>query len=132
METKVLVLIVKEGDNNTRFFHRVANSHRRTNYLRGIEVDGVLYEDEEKVQSKVVHFYQSLYTESNTWRPSMDGLEFSSIEEDEQLESERDFSKEEVVKVLRHNLLFNYCNLLFLVFLCENVILGLGDLFPYF
>ena len=32
----------------------------------------------------------------------------------------------------RHNLLFNYCNLLFLVFLCKNVILDLGDLFPYF
>ena len=33
-----------------------------------------------------------------------------------------------------HNLLFNYCNLLFSVFLCKkkNVILGLGDLFPYF
>ena len=68
---------MKEGDNNTRFFHRVANSHRRTNHIRDIEVDGVLYEDE--VQSKVVHFYQSLYTESDTWHPSMDGLEFASI-----------------------------------------------------
>ena len=55
---------MREGDNNTRFFHRVATSHRRTNHIRGIEVDGVLYEDE--VQSKVVHFYQSLYTESDT------------------------------------------------------------------
>ena len=54
---KSRLLFVKEGDNNTRFFHRVANSHRRTNYLRGIEVDGVLYEDEEEVRSKVVHFY---------------------------------------------------------------------------
>ena len=46
-----------EGDNNTHFFHRVASSHRRTNYLLGIKVDGVLYEDEEEVRSKVVHFY---------------------------------------------------------------------------
>ena len=84
-------LFVKEGDNNNRFFHQVANSHRRTNYLWGIEVDGV-YEDEEEVRSKMVHFYQSLYSESDTWRPSMDGLEFSSIEEDERLELERDFS----------------------------------------
>ena len=30
----------------------------------------------------------------------MDGLEFARIEEDEWLELERDFSKEEVVKVL--------------------------------
>ena len=62
-------------------------------------MDGVLYEDE--VQFKVVHFYQSLYTESDTWRPSMDGLEFVRIEEDEQFKLERDFSKEEVCKVLQ-------------------------------
>ena len=91
---------MKEGDNNTCFFHRVANSHRRTNHIRGIEVDGVLYDDEEEVRAKVVHFYQSLYTESDTWCLFMDGLEFASIEEDERLDLERDFS-EEVVKVLQ-------------------------------
>ena len=29
----------------------------------------------------------------------------------------------------RHNLLFNYCNLLFLYFYVKNVILDLGDFF---
>ena len=96
-----MVLFVKEGDNNTCFFHRVANSHRKTNYIRGIEVDVVLYEDEEDVHSKVVQCYQGLNTESDTWRPSIDGLEFASIEEDEWLSLERDFSKEEVVQVLQ-------------------------------
>ena len=91
---------MKEGDNNTRFFHRVANFHKRTNHIRGIEVDGVLYEDEEEVRSTVVHFYHGLYTKSNTWRPSMDGLEFARIEEDERLALERDFSKK-VVQVLQ-------------------------------
>ena len=64
-------------------------------------MDVVLYEDEDEVRSKVVYFYQSLYTDSNTWCPSMDGLEFAWIEEGERLELERDFSKEEVVKVLQ-------------------------------
>ena len=53
------------------------------------------------MRSKVVHFYQSLYIESGTWRPSMGGLEFARIEEDELLALERDFSKEEVVMVLQ-------------------------------
>ena len=53
------------------------------------------------MRSKVVHFYQNLYTESDNWRLSMEGLEFASIEEDERLDLERDFSKEEVVKVLQ-------------------------------
>ena len=55
---------MKEGDNNTRFFHRVANFDRRINHIWGIEVDGVLHEDEDEVRSKVVNFYQRLYTES--------------------------------------------------------------------
>ena len=63
---KSRILFVKEGDNNTCFFYRVANSHRRTNYIRGIEVDGVLYEDKEEVRSTVVQFYQGLYIESDS------------------------------------------------------------------
>ena len=39
-------LFLKEGDYNTRFFHRLANSHRRANTLRGVEVDGIMYEAE--------------------------------------------------------------------------------------
>ena len=68
---KSRILFVKEGDNNTPFFHRVTNSHRRTNHIRGIEVDEVLFQDEEEVRSRVVNFYQRLYTESVSWRPSM-------------------------------------------------------------
>ena len=34
---------------------------------------------------------------TGTWRLTMDGLEFASIEEDERLSLERDFSKEEVI-----------------------------------
>ena len=46
---------MKEGDNNTHFFHQVANSHRRTKHIQGIDVDGVLY-DEEVMWSKVVQY----------------------------------------------------------------------------
>ena len=42
---------MKEGDNNTRFFHRLANSHRSANQIKRIEVDGVFYEDESDVHS---------------------------------------------------------------------------------
>ena len=62
-------------------------------------MDGVLSEEEEEVRSKVVQFYQA--TELDSWHPSMDCLEFTSIEEDERLVLERDFSKEEVVQVLQ-------------------------------
>ena len=58
---KLRALFLKEGDNNTRFLHRLANSHRRANTIRGVEVDGIMYEVESDIQDQVVGFYKSLY-----------------------------------------------------------------------
>ena len=60
-------------------------------------MDSVVYEDEMEMNSQVVHFYQVLYQEAEMRRPSMDGLDFSCIEEEERLSLERAFSKEEVI-----------------------------------
>jgi exonuclease III len=40
---KSRVLCIREGDNNTKFFHKMANSHRRRNQIKCIEVDGSSY-----------------------------------------------------------------------------------------
>ena len=92
---------MKEGDNNTCFFHRLVNSHRNANQIKRIEVDGVLYEDETKVCSQLVLFYQELYKETELGRPTMDGLDFACIVEEERLSLEKEFTKEEVFLVLR-------------------------------
>ena len=39
---KSRVVCIKEGDRNTKFFHRMANSYRRFNYINKPMVDGVL------------------------------------------------------------------------------------------
>lgn len=44
----------------------------------------------------MVQFYQELYTEIDMWRPTVDGLDFVCIGEDERLSLEREFLKEEV------------------------------------
>ena len=41
---KSRMLCIKEGDNNTKLFHKVANSCKRYNHLSLLEVDGVIYE----------------------------------------------------------------------------------------
>ena len=98
---KSRALYVKEGDNNTRFFHRLANSHRNASQTKRIEVDGVLYEDEPDVRSQLVFFYQGLFKETEVGRPTMDGLDFACIEEGERSSLEKEFTKEEVTQVLR-------------------------------
>ena len=82
------MLCIKEGDNNTKFFHKMANSHRRYNYLSVLEADGVIYEDEVEVAAQVVQFYKTLYQESGECRPFVEGLEFDQIREVEGLVGE--------------------------------------------
>ena len=101
MEAEVQGSFIKEGDNNTRFFHRIANSHRRTNQIRGVEVDGVLFEDESDVTDQVVDFYKRLYQEPEAWRPTIDGLEFVCLDETERSMLEREFEKEEIIEALK-------------------------------
>ena len=46
-------LWLKEGDKNTSFFHRMANSHRRRNCIKKVRVNGNWVEDEDSIKRKV-------------------------------------------------------------------------------
>ena len=91
---KSRALFLKEGDNNTSFFDKLANSHSRANTMRGVEVDGIMYEAKSDIQDQVVGFYKSLYQEPEDWRPTVDGLDFASLDEADRLSLEREFDKE--------------------------------------
>ena len=98
---KSKVLWLKEGDNNTNFFHKMANSHRRYNYMEKVEVDGVGHENDSEVREKVANFYESLYQEHEDWRPMVDGLDFARITDEAKVLLEAKFDKEEVVQVVK-------------------------------
>lgn len=94
-------LWLKEGDNNTKFFHRVANSHRRHNHVGILRINGVLSSDTVAIKDHIVNYYDSLYTEQTSWRPRVDGISFSSIDVDVCLWLERGFEEQEVWEVVR-------------------------------
>ena len=93
LRQKSRMLCIKEGDNNTKFFHKVANSQRRYNHLSVLEVDGVIYEEDSEVADQVVQFYKKLYTETEEWRPFVKGLEFDQIDGVEREWLEQRFAK---------------------------------------
>ena len=94
---KLRMLCIKKDDDNTKFFHKMANSLRRHNHISMLEVDGVIYEDESEMADQAVQFYKKLYKETEEWRPSMEGLEFDQIEGLERDWLERRFEREEVL-----------------------------------
>ena len=67
--TKIRVLCLREGDSNTKSFHRMANSNRRNNMansnrrnnsIDNLNIDGVLTSDQEVIDDGIAWFYKSL------------------------------------------------------------------------
>ena len=73
---KSIALWLKEGDRNTRFFHKVANSHCRYNHVEALRINGSLSYNPVEIKEHIVQFYQNLYSERSLWRPRMDNQSF--------------------------------------------------------
>jgi hypothetical protein len=69
-----------EGNKNTRYFHRVANSNRRFNSIDHLVVDRALNSNQTKIGEGLVNFYQCLFSDDEVRRPLLDGMVFSSID----------------------------------------------------
>jgi len=61
---KSRALWLKEGNRNTKFFHKVANTHKRFNYIDQLMVQGELTEKSTRIESAIIDFYQKLYSET--------------------------------------------------------------------
>ena len=90
---------LKEGDKNTGFFHRMANSKRKRNCLTKIKINGLWLSEEQEIKRGVVRAYQNLLSDPGGWHLSLNGLEFDRIEVEEAVGLEV-FSVEEVYSAL--------------------------------
>ena len=70
------MLWLKEGDRNTQFFHRMANSNRRNNSISTLLIDRELSTDQTAIGKAITQFYTGLYTNEVGWRPKLDRLDF--------------------------------------------------------
>uniref|UniRef100_A0A2N9EX59 Reverse transcriptase domain-containing protein n=1 Tax=Fagus sylvatica TaxID=28930 RepID=A0A2N9EX59_FAGSY len=97
---KSRVLWLKEGDKNTKYFHKIANSHRRHNSIRHLTINGELSSNLADIKAQIIEFYKNLYSEDVGRRPLLDGLHFSSISSDEAGWLERPFEEEEIFQAV--------------------------------
>ena len=97
---KSSVLCVREGDRNTKFFHRIANSHKRVNFIDRLMVNGVLSSDPTAIANCNSQFYRQLYFEDVGHRPVLNDVDFSRISMEDASWLDRPFEEEEVVGVI--------------------------------
>ncbi|WMV25761.1 hypothetical protein MTR67_019146 [Solanum verrucosum] len=95
---KSRALWLKEGDRNTKFFHKVANAHKRFNYIDQLMVQGELTEESTRIESAIIDFYQKLYTETTHWRPinMLNNCATLSVENKDIMNAFHNFHEQEV------------------------------------
>lgn len=93
-------LWLKEGDKNTKYFQKIANSHRRSNFIDELMIMDEIIEDREQIKLETLNFYENLYTERESWRPSANFEEIATIIEEEKEGLEASFNEEEVLAAI--------------------------------
>ena len=91
---------LREGDKNTKYFHKMANAKARRNFLSKIIVNGVNLSSLEDINEGVCSAYQSLLSVSGDWGPSINGLNFKELGEGLASNLEVMFFEEEIFAAL--------------------------------
>ena len=89
-----------QGDRNTGFFPRMANSHMRRNHLTKLRIDGIWATEESILKQKIVSAFKTLLIDPGDWRASIDDLSFSRINDEEAARLEMPSLEEEVHSIL--------------------------------
>ena len=95
------MLYLKEGDSNTRFFHRMANSNRKNNCIENLMIDGALSSNQDRIADHIEHFYMNLYSEQQVQHPFPFVLNFPRISGDNVVCLERPFEEAEIFQVIK-------------------------------
>ena len=87
---------LKEGNRNTKFFHKMANSHKKHSEMTSLKIDRVWHKEGQDLQQGIVNAFQSMLADPGNWRANVEGLTFSKLEDQEAARLEKPFTEEEV------------------------------------
>ncbi|GKV14958.1 hypothetical protein SLEP1_g25756 [Rubroshorea leprosula] len=87
---------LKEGDANSSFFHKSIRSRQRRRELISIQVKGKQLNDVAGIKEGVAEFFEELFKEEKWTRPTLDGLSFCQISQEQSDLLVRPFSEEEI------------------------------------
>lgn len=91
---------LKEGDQNTKFFHKMASIKRSINHIHCLKVGDEMVEDVEDIKTQMEDYFINQFGEHRPLRPKVDGLPLPRLGEDQVVWLERPFDEEEVKKAV--------------------------------
>jgi hypothetical protein len=91
---------VQEGDSNSKYFHESIKSRRRKNQLTALKDGDCWVQGVDEVKGFVKNFFELNFSERWNNRPNLNGIQFQSLSDDDNLLLMRAFSLEEVKEVI--------------------------------
>ncbi|RVW23395.1 Transposon TX1 uncharacterized 149 kDa protein [Vitis vinifera] len=98
---KARVKWVKEGDCNSKFFHKVANGRRNRKYIKSLENEtGLVLNNAVSITEEILLYFEKLYANpiGESW--SIEGLDWSPISEESAISLVAPFTEEEISKAI--------------------------------
>ena len=88
---------IKEGDCNSKFFHRIANGRRSRKFIKSlISEKGVTLSNIEVISEEIVNFFGKLYSKPKGASWTIEGLDWVPISGESAVWLDIPFSEEEV------------------------------------
>ncbi|RVW92465.1 Transposon TX1 uncharacterized 149 kDa protein [Vitis vinifera] len=98
---KARVKWVKEGDCNSKFFHKVSNGRRNRKFIKVLENErGLVLDNSESIKEEILRYFEKLYASPSgeSWR--VEGLDWSPISRESTSRLEPPFTEEEISKAI--------------------------------
>ena len=87
---------IKEGDSNTTYFHKAINVRRNYNALQGLFIDGNWVQQPDRIKNEAFNFFLHRFSEDKSFRPTLDGVFFHSIDQNQREGLIAPFSDQEI------------------------------------
>ncbi|GKV37508.1 hypothetical protein SLEP1_g45534 [Rubroshorea leprosula] len=79
LQQKSRKMWLKEGDANTKFFHRSVKGRWRRNEINSIQINGEQFRGVAEIREGVLRYFKGLFTEEKWQRPKLDGISFRQL-----------------------------------------------------
>lgn len=87
---------LKEGDENSGFFHACINSRRRVNHIQALQNNSVWLIEVEEVKQEILNHFTNQFSETTWERPILEGVQFNQLNEEDNNILADQFSEEEI------------------------------------
>ena len=92
---------VKDGDYNSKFFHKVANGRRNRNFIKYLENErGLMLDNSESITEEILLYFKKPYSSSPGEFLRVEGIDWSPISEESASRLDSPFAEEEIFKAI--------------------------------